>query len=90
MILHQTEIEQTVDREERDRFAKELVITRAPSDTGDVPLAMVRKRHATRTGPGASGRKNDRIALPPTFSWREQDRALMLALTQTVSWAPVT
>lgn len=52
MILHQTVTEQTVDRDERDRFAKELVITRAPSDAGEVPLAMVRKRHASRVGKG--------------------------------------
>lgn len=47
MILHRTEIEQTVDRDERARFTKELVVTRTA--TG-VPLAMVRKRSATGRG----------------------------------------
>lgn len=47
MILHQTQVEQTVDRDERSRFLKELVVTRGPSG---VPLAMVRKRSVDARG----------------------------------------
>jgi polyhydroxyalkanoate synthase subunit PhaC len=47
MILHQSQVEQTIDRDQRGRFIKEIVIARGPSD---VPLAMVRKRHAETTG----------------------------------------
>src|SRR5262245_60927463 len=56
MILHQTYVEQTVDRDERDRFVKELVIVRYRDHAGtEVPLAMVRKRHAPgRGGPGGT------------------------------------
>lgn len=47
MILNQTQVEQTVDRDERARFLKELVVTHATSATGaETPLAMVRKRSA--------------------------------------------
>ncbi len=51
MILHQTEVEQTVDRDERARFVKELVVAkvRGPGKA-DVPLAMVRKRLAVSPG----------------------------------------
>jgi alpha-beta hydrolase superfamily lysophospholipase len=49
MILHQSIVEQTVDRDERDRFVKELVVLRLRSAGGkEVPLAMIRKRHAPR------------------------------------------
>ena len=44
MILHGRTIEQTIDRQERGAFYKELVVT-----GGKVPLAMVRKR-ATELG----------------------------------------
>lgn len=56
MILHQTIVEQTIDREERDRFVKELVVVRYRSGEGhEIPLAMVRKRHAARVGdPGGT------------------------------------
>src|SRR5262245_40473680 len=47
MILHEKQVEQTVDRDERHRFVKELVVTRGPSG---VPLAMVRKRSALAEG----------------------------------------
>jgi polyhydroxyalkanoate synthase len=48
MILNQTQVEQTVDRDERARFIKELVVTHATSSSGgETPLAMVRKRSAT-------------------------------------------
>jgi len=51
MILHQSIVEQTVDRDERDRFVKELIVVRLRSAGGDeVPLAMVRKRHAPLHG----------------------------------------
>jgi polyhydroxyalkanoate synthase len=54
MILHQTLVHQTIDRDERDRFVKELVVTRFRSTGGvEVPLAMIRKRHAS--GPGSPG-----------------------------------
>jgi len=43
MILNQVQVEQTVDRDERGRFIKEILVTRG---AGDVPLAMVRKRRA--------------------------------------------
>lgn len=51
MILHQSIVEQTVDRDERDRFVKELVVFRLRT-TGakEVPLAMIRKRHAGNGG----------------------------------------
>jgi pimeloyl-ACP methyl ester carboxylesterase len=49
MILHQSIVEQTVDRDERDRFIKELVVVRFHSaGAKEVPLAMIRKRHAPR------------------------------------------
>src|SRR5215475_3414918 len=48
MILHQSIVEQTVDRDERDRFVKELVVVRIRSAGKEVPLAMIRKRHAPR------------------------------------------
>jgi pimeloyl-ACP methyl ester carboxylesterase len=49
MILHQSIVEQTVDRDERDRFLKELVVVRLHGAGGkEVPLAMIRKRHAPR------------------------------------------
>jgi alpha-beta hydrolase superfamily lysophospholipase len=55
MILHQSIVEQTVDRNERDCFVKELVVTRFHTKGGgargageSMPLAMVRKRHAPR------------------------------------------
>jgi pimeloyl-ACP methyl ester carboxylesterase len=51
MILHQTIIEQTVDRDERDRFVKELCVVRYRDHLGaEVPLAMVRKRHISALG----------------------------------------
>ena len=50
MILSSKVVEQSVDRADKDRFVKELVIT-----DGAVPLAMVRKRRATRHGdPGGT------------------------------------
>jgi alpha-beta hydrolase superfamily lysophospholipase len=55
MILHQTVVEQTVDRDERDRFVKELVVVRYRADGGEeMPLAMVRKRRATPAGSPAA------------------------------------
>jgi polyhydroxyalkanoate synthase subunit PhaC len=83
MILHQSHVEQTVDRDERDRFVKELVLVRfrstaveigpasrsgdgwrsggpeeappsRPSAVHDVPLAMIRKRSASRKSTEAS------------------------------------
>jgi polyhydroxyalkanoate synthase subunit PhaC len=51
MILHQTQVDQTIDRNQRDRFIKELVVIRIEDAGGhDVPLAMVRKRSATAGG----------------------------------------
>ncbi len=46
MILNSTIVEQTVDRDEREKFLKELVVVRAASEEreGGVPLAMIRKR----------------------------------------------
>lgn len=50
MILASKVVEQSVDRADKGRFVKELVIT-----DGAVPLAMVRKRRATRLGdPGGT------------------------------------
>lgn len=50
MILHQKVVEQSIDRTDTGRFVKELVVTDGP-----VPLAMVRKRLATRRGdPGGT------------------------------------
>jgi polyhydroxyalkanoate synthase subunit PhaC len=56
MILNQTVIEQTVDRDERGRFVKELLVTRFRSAAGaQVPLAIVRKRRAEGVGsPGGT------------------------------------
>ena len=56
MILHQSIVEQTVDRNERDRFVKELVVVRFRAASGhELPLAMVRKRHAPGAGsPGGT------------------------------------
>ncbi|MGK3997434.1 alpha/beta fold hydrolase [Sorangium sp. So ce1024] len=39
MILHQSQVEQTVDRDERDRFIKELVVVRVRSTAVDVAPA---------------------------------------------------
>jgi polyhydroxyalkanoate synthase subunit PhaC len=51
MILHQSIVEQAVDRDERDRFVKELIVVRLRGTGGkEVPLAMIRKRHAPRHG----------------------------------------
>ena len=49
MILFGRQIDQTIDRHERDTFVKEVVVTR-----GAVPLAMIRKRLA-RNGGGTRG-----------------------------------
>jgi polyhydroxyalkanoate synthase len=59
MILNSTTIEQTVDRDERCRFLKDLVVVRAPSEEPSrdsalgegTPLAMIRKRLATSSSP---------------------------------------
>jgi alpha-beta hydrolase superfamily lysophospholipase len=57
LILHGRLIEQTIDRDERGSFRKEILIT-----PGKVPLAMVRKRWA---GPPRSGtRLIDAMDLP--------------------------
>jgi polyhydroxyalkanoate synthase len=52
MILNSTTIEQTVDRDERARFLKDLVVVRAPTDDDPegAPLAMIRKRLAPLRG----------------------------------------
>ena len=51
MIIHSKTLEQTVDRDERATFQKELVVVRAKSkgasDGEGVPLAMIRKRLAS-------------------------------------------
>ncbi|WP_437327182.1 alpha/beta fold hydrolase [Sorangium sp. So ce381] len=39
MILHQAQVEQTVDRDERDRFIKELVVVRVRSTAHESPPA---------------------------------------------------
>jgi pimeloyl-ACP methyl ester carboxylesterase len=45
MILHRQTVEQTIDRDQRGRFLKELVVAHAGSAAGgQVPLAMIRKR----------------------------------------------
>ena len=48
MIIHSKTIEQTIDRDERATFEKELVVVRAresgDADAEGVPLAMIRKR----------------------------------------------
>ena len=46
MILHSTTTEQTIDRDERARFDKDLVVVRTRTATvaEGVPLAMIRKR----------------------------------------------
>ncbi len=58
-ILHSKRVDQTVDRDERGRFVKELVIAKVAgagtTPAGDpVPLAMVRKRSATQDGTKAT------------------------------------
>lgn len=51
MIIHQTRVEQAVDRDEMGFFYKELVVTRIPSARGTtIPLAMVRKRSLAHEG----------------------------------------
>ena len=45
MILHHTIVEQAVDRAERVRLLKELVVVRVQGGKREVPLAMIRKRH---------------------------------------------
>src|SRR5580700_1073449 len=51
MILNRVEVDQTIDREARDRFVKELVVVRLRTGQGaEVPLAMVRKRWAAGGG----------------------------------------
>lgn len=49
MILNESCIEQTVDRDERGTFYKGLVVVKVPDRGGSVPLAMVRKRSAALT-----------------------------------------
>ena len=51
MILSRRVVEQVVDRDDRGRFVKELIVTGEPA-----PLAMVRKRAATRAGQPADCR----------------------------------
>ena len=46
MILNSTVIEQTIDRDERAKFKKDLVVVR--TDGESVPLAMIRKRLLSR------------------------------------------
>lgn len=48
MIVSQSVVDQCIDRHERRQFVKELVVT-----SGSVPLAMVRKRAALRSGQAA-------------------------------------
>ncbi len=50
MILNSTTVEQTVDRDERARFDKDLIVVRAGGGDGPegTPLAMIRKRLAGR------------------------------------------
>lgn len=52
MILNSVVVEQTIDRDVRGRFAKELVLVRVPSakHPDGVPLAMIRKRDADAGG----------------------------------------
>jgi alpha-beta hydrolase superfamily lysophospholipase len=52
MILHASETEQIIDRDERGRFVKELVLTRfaGVASPQPIPLAMVRKRLAGGQG----------------------------------------
>ena len=52
MILNSVVTEQTIDRDVRGRFIKELVLVRAPSANhpDGVPLAMIRKRDADLGG----------------------------------------
>lgn len=44
MILNESRVEQTIDRDERGRFLKSLVVVKVPDRSGPVPLAMIRKR----------------------------------------------
>jgi polyhydroxyalkanoate synthase len=47
MILNSTQVDQTIDRDARGTFVKELVIVRTRTRAGvEVPLSMVRKRRA--------------------------------------------
>ncbi len=52
MILNSVVVEQTIDRDVRGRFAKELVLVRVPSASKPegIPLAMIRKRAADAGG----------------------------------------
>ncbi|HEY4120726.1 MAG TPA: alpha/beta fold hydrolase [Byssovorax sp.] len=50
MILSEKRVEQTIDRDERTSFVKQLVVTRAHSSGDEVPLAMIRKRAAAGEG----------------------------------------
>lgn len=52
MILNSVVVEQTIDRDVRGRFVKELVLVRVPSksDPDGIPLAMIRKRDAEAGG----------------------------------------
>jgi alpha-beta hydrolase superfamily lysophospholipase len=50
-ILRTTKVDQTIDRDERGAFVKELVVARSGgSGRDEVPLAMVRKRSALEDG----------------------------------------
>lgn len=50
MILNEARIEQTIDRDERAKFHKALVVVKVPDRGGAVPLAMVRKRSSATDG----------------------------------------
>lgn len=52
MILNSVVVEQTIDRDVRGRFVKELVLVRVPSKAhpDGIPLAMIRKRDAEAGG----------------------------------------
>lgn len=50
MILNESRVEQTVDRDRRGKFRKALVVAKVPDRGKTVPLAMVRKRSAENDG----------------------------------------
>jgi alpha-beta hydrolase superfamily lysophospholipase len=69
MILNSTTIEQTVDRDERARFLKDLVVVRAKTDDDPegAPLAMIRKRLApSQRGPLSQARHEPVGSAGPT------------------------
>ncbi len=79
MILSSKHVEQAIDGDRTDRFIKEIVLARPKGPDGkrpDVPLAIVRKRSATRET--KSG-----IVLIHGYGWSYQEVSELLGVSRS-------